>query len=271
MRRIFAAIIFAALFSFPAQAWIDPGGPDSRYVVGKGYVEPAPRYRPNTQFGTYTQAPRSVREEQAKAQRRAPARAPAPTTEADCSVSSSSPDSVYIPNVGYRDRACTTLPKRRGLALDDASARATTRPRASAQAKAKPAAAKERTVYTYARDSQGQVTGLNSASASCLPSTVKDRLTEIERRFGKVTIISAFRKGARIAGSGSPSLHASCRAVDFKVARNQSAAAAWLKANHAGGVGTYTCAMHHIHIDDGRRARWHQCVNKSGRPVRRRS
>ena len=42
---------------------------------------------------------------------------------------------------------------------------------------------------------------------------------------------------------------------------------AWLKRNHSGGVGTYSCGMHHIHIDNGPRARFHQRVNARGRPV----
>ena len=73
-------------------------------------------------------------------------------------------------------------------------------------------------------------------------------------------MISAHRPGARIAGSGRMSYHASCRAVDFNPPRGKyQQVASWLKANHRGGVGTYSCGMHHIHIDSGPAVRFHKC------------
>jgi hypothetical protein len=96
-----------------------------------------------------------------------------------------------------------------------------------------------------------------AAGPSCLPSGLKRTLAEVERRFGPVQVISGHRPGATIAGSGKTSYHASCRAVDFRV-RNQSQAAAWLKANHYGGVGTYSGGHNHIHIDDGGRYSFHK-------------
>ena len=71
------------------------------------------------------------------------------------------------------------------------------------------------------------------ASASCLPGILQQRLSQIRSQFGSVTIISTHRPGARVAGSGRRSLHASCRAVHFKVCGNKGAAIAWLEANHA--------------------------------------
>jgi hypothetical protein len=118
----------------------------------------------------------------------------------------------------------------------------------------------DRSIFQYAIDQQGNTVGFNSGSASCLPASVKARLAEVEARFGKVSIVSTFRRGARIAGSGHPSLHADCRAVDFKVRGNQAGAAAWLKATHEGGVGTYSGQMSHIHIDNGPPYRWHHCI-----------
>ena len=38
--------------------------------------------------------------------------------------------------------------------------------------------------------------------------------------------------------------------------------ASWLKSVHGGGVGTYSCGMHHIHIDSGPRIRFHKCVGR---------
>ncbi len=108
-----------------------------------------------------------------------------------------------------------------------------------------------------------------SSGSSCLPGVLKTRLSQIRARFGRVRVISTFRRGARIAGSGRRSLHASCRAVDFHVPRGKyRAVVSWLKRNHFGGVGTYSCGMHHIHIDNGPRVRFHHCVNGRGRPTR---
>ncbi len=101
------------------------------------------------------------------------------------------------------------------------------------------------------------------ASNSCLPREIKARLAQVSSKFGKVKVISTYRGGARIA-SGRPSFHASCRAVDFTPPPGKySAVASWLKANHGGGVGTYSCGMHHIHIDNGPRVRFHHCQRAS--------
>ena len=97
-----------------------------------------------------------------------------------------------------------------------------------------------------------------AGGTKCLPGSIKVMLNKIRKRFGKVTIASTYRKNARIAKTGRRSLHASCRAVDFHVPRkNYWKAARWLKKNHNGGVGTYSGRHNHLHIDNGRRARWH--------------
>lgn len=103
-----------------------------------------------------------------------------------------------------------------------------------------------------------------SMTQSCVPAALKRTLNEIEDRFGPVQVISTHRPGAKIAGSGKRSKHADCQAVDFNPPRGKYAAvAAYLKANHAGGVGTYGCGMSHIHIDVGGKARWHKCGHGS--------
>lgn len=110
--------------------------------------------------------------------------------------------------------------------------------------------------------------GAHAAGTGCLPSSVKAKLAQIRAKFGPVRIVSAHRPGARIAGSGKRSYHASCRAVDFHAPRGKhSQVVRWLKANHSGGVGTYSCGMNHIHIDNGPRIRFHHCVNARGTPV----
>ena len=108
----------------------------------------------------------------------------------------------------------------------------------------------------------------NAAGSGCLPASVKAKLAQIRAKFGPVQVISTHRPGARIAGSGKRSYHASCRAVDFKPPRGKySQVVAYLKSTHNGGVGTYSCGMHHIHIDNGPRVRFHHCVNARGRPI----
>ena len=105
-------------------------------------------------------------------------------------------------------------------------------------------------------------------AAGCLPASLKSKLSQIRAKFGPVSIVSTHRRGARIAGSGKRSYHASCRAVDFHPPKGKyRQVVAWLKANHAGGVGTYSCGMHHVHIDNGPRVRFHHCVNARGRPM----
>lgn len=111
-------------------------------------------------------------------------------------------------------------------------------------------------------------TSARAVGTSCLPASLKSKLAQIRANFGPVRIISAHRPGARIAGSGKRSYHASCRAVDFHApSGKRSQVVAWLKRNHSGGVGTYSCGMHHIHIDNGPRVRFHHCVNARGRPI----
>ncbi len=104
-----------------------------------------------------------------------------------------------------------------------------------------------------------------AASTSCLPASLKSKLSQIRSKFGPIRIASAHRPGARISGTGKRSYHASCRAVDFYPPRGKyKQVVAWLKANHSGGVGTYSCGMHHIHIDNGPRVRFHKCSNSRG-------
>ncbi len=92
----------------------------------------------------------------------------------------------------------------------------------------------------------------------CLPGSIKVKLNIVRKKYGRVTVISSYRRNARVRRTGKRSYHASCRAVDFKVPRrNYWKAARWLRKTHKGGVGTYSGRFNHIHIDNGRRARWH--------------
>lgn len=76
-------------------------------------------------------------------------------------------------------------------------------------------------------------------------------LARIEEKFGPVQVISGYRAGARIAGSGRISRHASGNAIDFSAGGRKGAIVKWLIANHkSGGTMTYS-DMSHIHVDIG--------------------
>jgi uncharacterized protein YcbK (DUF882 family) len=103
------------------------------------------------------------------------------------------------------------------------------------------------------------VTPAHASSESCLPTVLKTRLAQIRQRYGKISVISTFRKGATIRGTGKRSYHASCRAVDFIPPKGKyNEVVRWLYANHEGGIGTYSC-MNHIHIDNGPNVRFAKC------------
>jgi hypothetical protein len=89
------------------------------------------------------------------------------------------------------------------------------------------------------------------ASRSCLTGSARALLNRIEGQFGRVQIISTCRPGARIAGTGKISKHASGQAIDFRVPGKKGQVVAWLRRNHnSGGTMTYS-DMDHIHVDVG--------------------
>lgn len=95
--------------------------------------------------------------------------------------------------------------------------------------------------------------GGSGTSTSCLTSSAQNLLSRIRSQFGNVQIISTCRPGARIAGSGRPSKHASGQAIDFRVPGRKAEVVRWLTANHrSGGTMTYR-DMDHIHVDVGSR------------------
>lgn len=98
-----------------------------------------------------------------------------------------------------------------------------------------------------ARSSHGSA----GTSRACLTSAARSILSRIEQKFGAMQIVSTCRPGARIAGTGRISRHASGNAIDFNAGSRKGAVVRWLIANHRGG-GTMTYAdMNHIHVDVG--------------------
>jgi uncharacterized protein YcbK (DUF882 family) len=89
------------------------------------------------------------------------------------------------------------------------------------------------------------------ASRNCLTPAARALLGRIEAQFGAMQIISTCRPGARIAGSGRISKHASGNAIDFSAGSRKGVVVRWLIANHkSGGTMTYS-DMSHIHVDIG--------------------
>jgi uncharacterized protein YcbK (DUF882 family) len=85
----------------------------------------------------------------------------------------------------------------------------------------------------------------------CLKPTARALLERIEAEFGEMRIISTCRAGARIAGTGRISKHATGEAIDFDAGPRKRDVVRWLIANHMTG-GTMTYAdMSHIHVDVG--------------------
>ena len=85
----------------------------------------------------------------------------------------------------------------------------------------------------------------------CLRPAARALLDRIEAQFGPMQLISTCRPGARIAGSGRISKHASGEAIDFNAGRRKGEVVRWLIANHkSGGTMTYA-GMSHIHVDVG--------------------
>jgi uncharacterized protein YcbK (DUF882 family) len=98
-----------------------------------------------------------------------------------------------------------------------------------------------------------QISSLSGTSTSCLTSDAQALLGRIRAQFGNVEIVSTCRPGARIAGTGIPSKHASGQAIDFRVPGRKAEVVGWLIANdRSGGIMTYS-DMDHIHVDVGAR------------------
>jgi hypothetical protein len=98
-----------------------------------------------------------------------------------------------------------------------------------------------------------QRSGGSGTSTGCLTSAARNLLARIRAQFNNVQIVSTCRPGARIAGTGVPSKHASGQAIDFRVPGRKAEVVRWLIANdRMGGIMTYR-DMDHIHVDVGAR------------------
>jgi len=91
-----------------------------------------------------------------------------------------------------------------------------------------------------------------TASINCVVPELRDLIRQVQAKFGPVQVISTCRPGAKIRGTGRPSLHASGRAVDFRT-KNKRAVVAWLRKQKTWGTMVYR-KKDHIHVDYGRGA-----------------
>jgi hypothetical protein len=103
----------------------------------------------------------------------------------------------------------------------------------------------------------------STANTACLPYQIKAALEKVNQACG-ITVISTHRPGARIAGTGHPSMHAVCRAADFTT-KNPPCVLQAL-ADWRGKLSTDYHRVRHFHIDDGSYARF---AHGGGRHARR--
>ncbi len=91
-------------------------------------------------------------------------------------------------------------------------------------------------------------------STKCLPPQIKRVISHLEK-FGRVEIVSAYRKNAVIAGTHKRSKHASCRAVDFHMRGNKAGAANWLSKQPVEWI-RYRKTHTHWHVAVGKWKGW---------------
>lgn len=109
--------------------------------------------------------------------------------------------------------------------------------------------------------------GSGFTDESCLPPSLQTELAQIRNLFGPINVTSTHRPGAVVTGTDHASKHRFCRAVDFHPGRGKyRAVLKWLRANHTGGLGTYSGRYTHIHIDDGAGYRWHTHTPGTAKP-----
>jgi len=90
------------------------------------------------------------------------------------------------------------------------------------------------------------------APIECLPAALRTVLTELEKRFGPVTIVSTTRLHSDNHSPGSirANLHSACKAVDIKTSREPNEVIAYLRSRpEVGGVNTYRNGVVHFDLN----------------------
>lgn len=102
------------------------------------------------------------------------------------------------------------------------------------------------------------------APTGCLPPPVRAALVRVAKVCPGYRLLSTYRPSARVAGSRKPSLHASCRAADFRV--KDYGCAYRVLGSWRLGINRDARVVRHVHISDsrsehgfvhgGRKVRW---------------
>lgn len=102
----------------------------------------------------------------------------------------------------------------------------------------------------------GDVSYAARAPERCAPAAIRSQLAAVAAQCGPLEVISTFRKGAIVIGTGKPSLHRFCSddrgAADFRVRDYRCARKAL--ANWKGGLSVDPFAVGHLHIDVRKKA-----------------
>lgn len=94
---------------------------------------------------------------------------------------------------------------------------------------------------------------LRGVSTAGLPDPLKAILAKVQDSCAGFRVISGFRPGARVRGSGRPSLHGFHQAADFVVANYSCAFTVFRREKFAGGYSIDPGVVHHIHSSWGGR------------------
>jgi hypothetical protein len=155
-----------------------------------------------------------------------------------------------VPQPAIRPQRLAVIPEPRQAPLIPPVPQPVARPQRLASLPEPPLAPQAPQVPDFAK----RPTQRDSASdrlRACLKPAARELLGCIEAEFGPMEIISTCRPGARIAGSGRISKHASGEAIDFNAGSRKGDVVRWLIANHkTGGTMTYS-DMSHVHVDVG--------------------
>jgi uncharacterized protein YcbK (DUF882 family) len=96
-----------------------------------------------------------------------------------------------------------------------------------------------------------------AAPTECLPEALRTVLTELQSRFGPVTIVSTtqLHTDNHSAGSARASMHSACKAVDFKTSHEPQDVMAFLRSRpEVGGVNSYRNKVIHFDLNAGYQA-----------------
>jgi len=98
----------------------------------------------------------------------------------------------------------------------------------------------------------------SKAPTDCLPADFLGVIREVEARFGAVTLVSTTSLNTNNHGTGSArhKLHTDCRAIDFKVAGETAAVAAFLRSRpEVQGINVFrNNGVVHVDYKESRRA-----------------